>query len=237
MKIIGYVRVSTDEQTREGVSLDAQRADLERWCAAQGYAKPEVYSDEGVSGGDPVDKRPGLLAALEQLSKGAALVVAKRDRLARDVFLSCWIEKEVKRRRAKVVSLAGEGTEGDDPAAILMRRMVDAFAEYERKLIGARTKAALGHKRKNSQCIGVIPYGFDLECDGSRPSQGKGSRKARLIENEAEQAVIVEIKRLRKLGVRLAGIARMLTERGIPTKTGRAAWSHQAVARILKRAG
>ncbi|UCC28727.1 MAG: recombinase family protein [Phycisphaerales bacterium] len=73
--------------------------------------------------------------------------------------------------------------------------------------------------------IGSVPYGFDLADDG-----------ATLVPNESEQAVIADIRSMRTAGKKLKQIAKALTERGIPTKTGRSArWSHQAVARILNR--
>ena len=81
-------------------------------------------------------------------------MVAKRDRLARDMMLSCWIQKEVKRRGARVVSVAGEGTESDDPSAVLMGQMIDAFAQYERSIIGVRTAAALAAKRRRGEKTG-----------------------------------------------------------------------------------
>ncbi len=224
-RAVGYVRVSTSEQVNEGVSLDAQRAAIEAWCRTKGHCAVKMFADEGVSGGDRIEKRPGLLAALESLTRGSVLVVVKRDRLARDVFLSCWIEKEVKRRGARTVSVTGEGTDNDDPSSVLMRRLIDAFAEYERAVIRARTKAAMAHKRANGQRVGTVPFGSNLSDDGNA-----------LIPNEAEQAVVNDIRAMRGRGMTLKRIAVILTEKGIPTKTRRSSrWSHQAVASILKR--
>ena len=131
---IAYLRVSTDEQANSGLGLglDAQL--------------DAIYRDEGHSGSDL--KRPALMDAIDALSAGDVLVVAKRDRLARDTFFSAWIEKEAKRRGARILSAAGEGTENDDPASVLMRNIIDSFAQYERDLIAARTKAALEQKRR-----------------------------------------------------------------------------------------
>ena len=102
------------------------------------------HVDQGVSGAAAVADRPGLLAALAALREHGAgvLVVAKRDRLARDVMAAAMVDRLTCDAGARVLSAAGEGTESDDPAAVLMRRMVDAFAEYERALIAARTRAA-----------------------------------------------------------------------------------------------
>lgn len=108
-------------------------------------------------------ERPGLLAAVDSLRKGDTLIVAKRDRLSRDVFMSCWLDKEAKKDYWNIISCAGEGTENDDPASILMRRITDVFAEYERLIIGFRTKSALKalKVRAGGQSVnGKAPYGW-----------------------------------------------------------------------------
>ncbi|UCF41683.1 MAG: recombinase family protein, partial [Gemmatimonadota bacterium] len=85
--LVGYCRVSTEEQAREGVSLDAQRKRLAAYCTAHGFELAGVESDEGLSGGVPPAQRPGLTRALEQVRRGeaAGLVVVKLDRLSRSV--------------------------------------------------------------------------------------------------------------------------------------------------------
>lgn len=220
MATIAYLRVSTDEQANSGLGLDAQ---LEAISKATG--RPEsVFRDEGYSGSNP--KRPGLLGALEALRAGDVLAVAKRDRLARDAYLSAWIEKEVKKRRARVVSAAGEGTESDDPAAILMRRMVDAFAEYERLLIGARTTAALAAKRRRGEKTGGdVPFGWRLDEDGKT-----------LVAAADEQRVIVLARELRDRGWTLREIGAELERRGVLTKSGKATWNPKTVSSLLKKA-
>lgn len=95
----------------------------------------------------------------------------------------------------------------------------------ERNLIRERTRGALAVKRSNGHRIGTVPYGYDLAPDGS----GLGP-------NEAEQAVIAEIRDMRTVKAwTLEAIAEELTERGVPTKTGRSRWSHSAIAGIPKR--
>ena len=145
MKFIAYLRVSTEDQS---IGLDAQKFACETYCQKLGHKLDEVFSDEGLSGGLSFDKRPGILDALASLEKGDILLVAKRDRLSRgDTLAMAMIEAGVARKGAKITSTAGEGTESEDPASILMRRMVDAFGEYERLIIKSRTKAALQTKK------------------------------------------------------------------------------------------
>lgn len=219
-QMIGYLRVSTDEQTNSGLGLEAQLEAVQK--AAGGPVK--VYRDEGYSGTNP--KRPGLLSALEALEAGDTLLVAKRDRLARQMYLSAWIEKEVKRRGARIVSAAGEGTDSDDPAAVLMRQMIDAFAEYERNIIGVRTAAALAAKRRRGEKTGGdVPFGYRLAADGSH-----------LVEDGDEQRVIELVRELRGQGWSLREIGAELARRGVRTKKGGAAWHPETVKGLLKRA-
>jgi DNA invertase Pin-like site-specific DNA recombinase len=218
--IIAYLRVSTNEQASSGLGLEAQLAAIERTTGRT----DKVYQDDGYSGSDP--KRPGLLDALEALQKDDTLLVAKRDRLARDAYLSAWIEKEAKRRGARIASAAGEGTDADDPASILMRRMVDAFAEYERLLIGARTTAALAAKRQRGEKTGGgVPFGYRLAQDGKT-----------LLEDADEQRVIALVCELRGRGWALREIGAELERRGVLTKSGRRAWNPKTIMSLLKRA-
>ena len=99
-------------------------------------------------------------------------------------------------------------------------------AEMERNLTRERTRSAMAIKKANGQRAGAVPFGFDLADDGST-----------LLPNGTEQAIIADIRAMRSRGMKLQKIADALTEQGVPTKTGRSrAWTHQAVARILKRA-
>jgi DNA invertase Pin-like site-specific DNA recombinase len=104
-------------------------------------------------------------------------LVAKRDRLGRYVIAVAMIERLVTKSGARVVSAAGEGTDSDDPAALLMRRLIDSFAEYERALIAARTRAALAAKRRRGERVsGIIPFGYQLADDGRVSFAMSGSR-------------------------------------------------------------
>ena len=199
--------------------MDAQ---LEAITKAAG-TPDAIFRDDGYSGSDA--KRPALLEALDALREGDELVVAKRDRLARDVYLSAFIEKEAKRRKARILSAAGEGTEGTDPANILMRSIIDAFAEYERNLIAARTAAALAQKRRRGEKTGgTVPFGYILDEDG-----------VHLVEDPDEQRILALICELRDKGWTLRQIGTEMERRGITTKTGKK-WNPKTVSALLKRA-
>jgi site-specific DNA recombinase len=160
--------------------------------------------------------------------------VAKRDRIGRlEPMKMAMIEAAVQRRGARIVSAAGEGTEADDPSSILMRRMVDAFAEYEKLVIRARTKAALGAKRKRGEKTGgLIIYGCQL-------GEGRPGPNGTIIKTLApcpdEQQVLGLIRDLKAAGLTLRAIADELNARGIQRRGG-GNWDHGFICRILKTA-
>jgi DNA invertase Pin-like site-specific DNA recombinase len=198
--------VSTEEQH---LSVEAQQRTLTAWCQQRGYALLAVYADLGMSGGTALDKRPGLLAALDALPPGALLLATKRDRLARDTLVAAMIERLTERAGASVQTCDGVA-EGASPEAKLMRTMIDAFAEYERALIRARVKTALGHKRMKGERISRhIPYGQQLAADAIH-----------LEAHPAEQAVIALAQALRYEGLSSRTIAARLAARGLYSRTG-----------------
>jgi DNA invertase Pin-like site-specific DNA recombinase len=218
LKAVAYIRVSTEEQH---LGPEAQLAAIELWASRQGVTVVAVHRDLGVSGATPLADCKGLMAALEDLRVHAAglLVVAKRDRLARDVMKSAMAEARAEALGARIVSAAGEG-DGTDPAAKLMRTIIDAFAEYERLIIGARTKAALAVKKTKAERIGGIPYGFS-DADG------------RLVPNEDEQRVILEAKYLSSTGLSMRGICAKFAVEGVVFRNF--SWNSPAHAdRLLK---
>ena len=172
------------------------------------------------------DAPPCSPRSTQSASTVGALVVAKRDRLARDVVLAAMIEQLAARQGARVISAAGEGTDGDehDPSAQLMRRLVDAFAEYERALIRARTKAALGVKRRRHERVGTVPFGYTLAIDG-----------VRLEPLASEQAVIARALALSASGLSTRAIATTLRADGIAGRSGQAL-SQTQVSRLLRSA-
>jgi DNA invertase Pin-like site-specific DNA recombinase len=220
MAIIAYLRVSTEQQTQSGAGLDAQLDACQRMAGKLAG----VYRDEGVSGKTGLDKRPSLLEAIAQLSKGDTLIVAKRDRLGRDPLVVAMIEAAVTRKGARIVSAAGEGTDSDSPTDILMRRMVDAFAEYERLVIGARTRAALQAKKARGERTGSIPYGFHLADDG-----------VNLVPDDVEQEAIAMIRELNGKGLSLRNIAGRLEAKGYKPRNGQS-WHPQTISNILEAA-
>ena len=210
MAAIILTRCSTDEQSDSRNGLNAQQDACEAWAKAHGEVIAATYSDEGISGAASLEKRLGLMSAINALSASDILLVAKRDRLGRDPLILAMIESSVTRVGARIVSAAGEGTENDEPSQVLMRRLVDAFSEYERLLIKTRTKAALAAKKARGQRVGSVPYGHSLGPNGKD-----------LVINPAEQEVIREARALRAAGTTLAAIALILAAKGLKARNGK----------------
>lgn len=215
---IAYIRASKEEQQ---LSPEAQRAAIEAWAAREGVQVAAWHVDQGVGGASPIEKRKALLEALGSLRdhKAGALVVAKRDRLARDPIIAAMVERLVSDSSARVISAAGEGNDVDDPSSVLMRRIVDAFAEYERLLISTRTRKALAVKKARGELTGQAPFGYKA-VDG------------KLVVDEGEQATIAAAKELRAGGLSVRSIATELEIRGVVGRTGKPL-SHTQVHRFF----
>lgn len=232
MRLIAYLRVSTEEQGESGAGLRAQEDACRAQAARLGVEVVGPFSDPGISGATPLDRRPGLIGALAAVGRGDALIVAKRDRLGRDPIIVAMIEASVRGKGGRVVSAAGEGTDDDSPASILMRHVIDGVAEYERLVNKVRTCSALAAKKARGERTGSVPFGFDLADDGRRSKSG---RPLALVASDADAATAEVIRELRAEGLSFRAIAAELDRRGIAPKKGSARWSHSAVAKMLAR--
>lgn len=225
--LVAYLRVSTDEQAESGLGLLAQRRQIEDAAKRLGVPVREWFEDAGLSGSYAAERRPGLAKALGEVGEGEALIVARRDRLARDVLVSCMIEKELGRIGARIISAAGEGTDTDSPVDQLTRRILDAFAEFERLMIGSRTARAMAEKRrKGEDCGGRPPFGYVRDAEG------------KVVKCPQAQETLNLIRSLRRQRLGYVRIARELTERGVPTPRGWSdSWQKQTVMLICRRYG
>jgi DNA invertase Pin-like site-specific DNA recombinase len=220
-RAIGYLRVSTGQQVESGLGLEAQEHAIRDAARRLGLELAAVYRDAGASGSWELKDRPALADALNTMRRGDVLLVAKRDRLARDTFVTAILERELQRKGARLVSAAGEGTDSDDPTAVFTRRILDAVAELERGLTVARTRAALRAKRARGERAGTEPYGWRINGDGRT-----------LHPHNDEQCTLRLIQECRDAGFPLRAIADELNRVGIRTRTG-SEWRHQYVASVI----
>lgn len=221
MKYVIYLRVSTDKQVDSGLGLEAQR-DMCLRVVPKGSQVLE-FADEGFSGALEIEKRPALIQALDCLEKGDFLIVAKRDRIGRDPIVNAMIERAVERKKSKIMTASGDVRDDNDPSSILMRRMVDAFAEYERLIIGARTKVALQVKKKKGERVGRIPYGYKLADNG-----------VLLQENTDEQYNLKLMRQLKQDGMSFREIANEMNFYNRMNREG--SWNHVSIYRVMANA-
>jgi DNA invertase Pin-like site-specific DNA recombinase len=219
---VGLYRVSTAEQGQSGLGLEAQRAAVRAFAAAQGWTLVAEFSDV-ASGKD--DRRPGFQAALARCRQlGAVLAAARLDRITRRAHTLSQLLEEGHSVRA-----------ADMPGADdLMVRIYAAMAQKERELIGERTRAALAAAKARG-----VRLGGDR---GHRPAAGPDAAAAGLARREAAgrtaHRLALEVERLRADGVVAhAALARALTTSAVPTPRGGSVWTHTTVARVLLRAG
>ena len=210
MKAIGYVRVSTEEQTN-GVSLEEQEAKIRAWCTLHDAELVAIYRDEGISGYKGRDSRPGLDMALKQVCKvKGSLVVYSLSRLARNTRETIEIGECLNTCGADLVSLS-EDINTTTAAGKMVFRMLAVLAEFERDQISERTTMAMAHKRAQGHRIsGQVPYGTRLASDGKT-----------LEPEPAEQAVIAQIKALRSNRLSIRKIMATLADNGVVGRTGK----------------
>jgi len=218
----GYVRVSTDGQATDGVSLDAQRERIAAWCTGNGFELGHVFVDAGLSGGRS-DNRPGLQSALEAVCKTkGVLIVYSLSRLARSTKDTIQIGERLDKADADLVSLS-ERIDTTSAAGKMMFRMLAVLAEFERDQISERTSTAMKFKASQGQRVGKVPFGFDL-----------GDDRKTLVRNESEQEILGLIHSLRQSGYSLRDIANELNRTNAPSKEGKP-WTHSTIQRILSR--
>lgn len=222
--IVGYLRVSTKGQGESGLGLEAQKSAIEAFARQQGAKIAAVYVE--VESGKLAD-RPELAKALAHATRSkATLVVAKLDRLARNVeFL------------AKVMNGGCEFAAADMPAANrFMLHVMAAVAEHEAKAISDRTKAALAAYKVRGgklgaqlkQCRNLTP---EAVAKGRKRSAMKRAEAAR----DAYADLLPTIQSMRSEGKTLQAIADELNQQGHSTRRGNP-WNPVQVLRILERA-
>ncbi len=218
-----YIRVSTEGQVTDGVSLDAQRAKIEAWCLVNDVQMGQVFVDAGISG-KRADNRPQLQAALDTVcADGGVLVVYSLSRLARSTKDTIVISERLDKAGADLVSLS-EKLDTTSAAGKMVFRMMAVLAEFERDQVSERTCTAMAHKKAQGQRVGTVPFGYDLAADGIT-----------LVENENETRIIELINSLRTKGYTLQAIATELEAAGVATKKGLAKWSPKTIRAILNR--
>lgn len=216
-KAVGYVRVSSAEQSLEGVSLDAQETRIRAYAVMRGFELTQIFREEGISAGIPLKDRPEGGRLVELLTKKQAqhVVAVKLDRLFRNASdaLSQAERWEKGKRSLHILDMGGAAIDTSSAMGKMFFLVAAGFAAMERDLTSERTKAALTHlKREGKAYTHLVPFGFDRIGDD-------------LVENETEMATVRRIQALRQSGLSLGKIADTLTADAVPTKLGGKWWS------------
>jgi DNA invertase Pin-like site-specific DNA recombinase len=205
MNVIGYLRVSTEEQASSGLGLEAQRVRIKAEAEHRGWTVRWLV-DEGYSAKNL--QRPAMTEALSVLAshEADALVVAKLDRLSRSVVDFSNTLATAKKQKWAVV-LLDLGVDTSTPNGKLVAGLMAQIAEWERDIIAQRTKDALAAAKARGQRLG-------------RPRQTSDEVVAQVVAQHDD-------------GLSLRSIARALTDSSVPTTRGAAEWRASSVRRIL----
>jgi DNA invertase Pin-like site-specific DNA recombinase len=217
--LITYIRVSTSQQGRSGLGIEAQRQALAHFAGTEGFTVSREFVEvETGKGADALDRRPQLKAALAAARKLRCQVgVAKLDRLSRDVhFISGLMSHKV----PFVVAELGSDV---DPFVL---HLFAALAEKERALISTRTRQALSAAKARGVTLG------NPKLHAARKS---AVEKVKAEADRHAANVLPIIREAQKAGANtLRQIAEALNARGIPTARG-GQWYAQSIANILER--
>ena len=224
---VAYLRVSTDKQGRSGLGLEAQREAIARFCLAEGYGTGAEYLEvESAKGADALERRPQLSAALTHARRvGSSIIVAKLDRLSRDV---AFISSLMAQRVPFVVCELGLNV---DP---FMLHIYAALGEKERTMISQRTKAALAAAKSRGVNLG----GDRGYRPATAPNATLATQARKLAADHAAHGIAGAVEDLRaSLGDRasLHALAAGLAARGLEKPRGGTAWTATDVRRALAR--
>lgn len=218
-KTVAYVRVSTQDQAAEGVSLDAQEARVAAYCVAMGFEVSGVIRDAGESAKSL--QRPGMARILEGVRGGSIgrVVVLKLDRLTRSTRDLAALLELFAKADAALVSVS-ENLDTASACGRLVLNVIGSVAQWEREAIAERTATALAHKRQHGQAYGVTPFGYSRVGDA-------------LVPEPREQAALEEAARMDRDGASFREIASRLTEIGVAPHRGKA-WHASSVRAVLR---
>ena len=208
MKVAGYLRVSTNGQVGEDrFGLEAQRVQIEGYCCAKGYEIVEWYIDEGISGAKEDRPEFGRILSGDIPDGCEAVVVAKSDRIARDVYIYFAYKNELRKKGLQIISVAEDFGEMG-AYSVILDAMLAAIAEVERQNITTRTSG--GRKQKSAKggySGGKAPYGYS-------------ANNKSLVVEEREAEIVRKVFMLRDSGMSMRKIADTINGYGVRTRSG-----------------
>jgi len=215
-RVLAYVRVSGAEQGRSGTSLDAQREEIARHCAASGYPEPRFFVEVESAGAEKLDRRSELRSLLAMVAGGDLVLVTKQDRWSRDTLFYLQSTRDIVAKGARFLSLA-ERFDPSTPEGAFAATVMAAVAEQERERIRARTVGRRKEMRAAGMWVeGPAPFGYRIEA-------------RRLVVDEPKAALVREAHKRSQDGQSLEDLARWLCD------AGHATFDKHLVHRMLSR--
>lgn len=220
-RLVGYCRVSTDNQKDEG-TIELQARELQDFCNSNGYELVNIFKDEGVSGG--LEVRPALsnlFNFLETNPDVEGVLIFKLDRLARDLYIQELLIKKLEILNKKIISTKELDLGSNDPMRKAFRQFMGIVSELEKSFITMRLSGGRINKaRRGLYAGGGVALGYQ-------------SKNKDLIVNQENAETIKTIFKLKKNKKSLREIARVLNENNTPTARG-GKWYAGTIKYILK---
>lgn len=221
-------------------SIKTQLEICKRYCAEAGYEIVAEFSDKLVSGehrgvdfSEIQEDRPGLWSCLKSIRRDWVLVALYRSRIARDSFLSEYIRRFLAKRGARIETVYGESIDNPSPEQQLLRSILDAVDEFERKIIGARTSISKRQKQlTGSRQSRFAPYGWKINGDGKR--HPKTGCPCEMVKDDKEQEILKWIKEFMDCNSKWRDVARSLNEAGLMRRNG-LPWKSNTVMQVGRK--
>ena len=227
IRVFGYCRVSTDMQVQHGLSLDAQRAEIERYAADRGWIVEEVFVDGGFSAKNT--DRPAFQRMTKAIkdSDGAisAVLVTKLDRLTRSLRDLCSINEDLLDPYGCNLVAIRDGINTFEPVSKMLLPFLAIIGQIERQNTGERVRATIQHIHEQGGHYGKVPFGFSTIKDG---------RLRRLVPDPETHPWLEKAIAWYREGVGMAEIARRLNEAGIKPRYGKRVWDNCKIYELLR---
>jgi DNA invertase Pin-like site-specific DNA recombinase len=209
-KAFGYLRVSGKSQL-DGDGFPRQRAAIQAYAAANNIEMVEWFEEKAVCGATESFDRPAWSEMVGRLNGTRTIIVEKLDRLAREVYVQEYVQRDLAKRDVTLLTADGQDMSDIDPTRVLFRQILACVAQYDRAMIVAKLKSARDRKKRDTgSCEGVKRYGT----------------------LNGESDVLDRMTRMRSEGMTFDAIAAELNEHGVPTRYGKA-WYGTTVRKIL----
>jgi len=230
-KALGYIRVSTEKQVQDGVSMDNQIQRIKEYSNYNDFSLTEIIEDAGLSGGSN-KTRTGFMSLLQIIESKEIeiLIIYSLERLSRDMLTLLVFEKLLNEYNIELHTIEGQFDTGT-PDGFMNYAMKAFLGEMERRQVKHRTKQAMQFKKEQNNLVGAVPFGYDAIDTGEINKNAKPLYD--LVENKEEQETIKTINSMYQKNYSLSKICRELTKKNKRSRNG-AEFQPMQVKRVIK---